>query len=125
MKRGDIAIAALIFIALSWFAYSALGKDNKHEEAAYASIYLNGEHYDEVVLTKEEYEIEISSERGYNRLKISNMGIEMVEADCPDQICLGFGHIHSTSENTVCLPNRILVEIHGADDAEGVDAIVS
>lgn len=125
MKRGDMAIAALILIALAWFAYSTLGKNNDHEEAAYASIYVNGEHYDEVMLTAEEYEFEIKTERGYNRLKVSEYGIEMVEADCPDQICIGFGHVHSTNENIVCLPNRVFIEIHGSDDAEGVDAIVS
>jgi len=125
MKRGDIAIAAVIVIALAWFAYSSLGGKPKHEEAAFASIYVNGEHYDEVALTKEEYEIEVTTERGYNRLKISNFGIEMVEANCPDQICLGFGHIHSTIENIVCLPNRVFIEIHGSDHSEGVDAIVS
>lgn len=125
MKRGDMAIVALIVIALAWFGYSSLLGNRSDEEAAFASIYVNGELYDEVALTEEEYEIEIHSERGYNRLKVSNYGIEMVESDCPDHICIGFGHIHSVNEKIVCLPNRIFVEINGADDEEGVDAIVS
>lgn len=125
MKRGDIAIAVLILIALAWFAFSALKDSQSFEQAAFASIYVNGEHYDEVALTEEEHEIEIRSERGYNRLKVSNYGIEMLEADCPDQLCIGFGHIHATNEKIVCLPNRIFIEVHGADDSEGVDAIVS
>lgn len=125
MKRGDIMIAALLIVALAWFGYSALGGSRSHEEAAFASIYVNGEHYDTVALTEEEYEIEIRSERGYNRLKVSNYGIEMVESDCPDHICIGFGHVHSVNEKIVCLPNRVFVEIIGPDDEEGVDAFAS
>jgi len=125
MKRGDMAIAALIVIALSWFTYSALGDNHHHEEAAFASIYVDGELYDKVALTEEGYEIEISSGKGYNLLKVSNMGIEMLESNCPDQICIGFGHIHSKDENIVCLPHRIFVEIDGGDTSKGVDVIVS
>lgn len=127
MKRGDIAIVALIVIVLSWFGFSFFSNSysHNHEIAAYASIYVNGELYDEIELTEEEYEIEISSELGYNLLKVSNYGIEMVESDCPDHICIGFGHIHLAHENIVCLPNRIFVEIQGADHSEEVDAIVS
>jgi len=125
MKRGDIAIIALIAIALAWFGYSWIIGNHSNEEAAFASIYVNGELYDKVALTEEEYEIEIRTERGYNRLKVSNYGIEMVESDCPDHICIGFGHIHSVNEKIVCLPNRIFVEIDGISDEEGVDAIVS
>jgi len=123
MKRGDIAIVALLLVALAWFGYSALGESRSEEKAAFASIYVNGEHYDTVALLKEEYEIEIRSERGYNRLKVSDYGIEMVESDCPDHICIGFGHIHSVNEKIVCLPNRIFVEVLGADNEKGVDAV--
>ena len=125
MKRGDFAIVALLVIVLSWFGYSLLGGSHSDEHAAFASIYVNGEHYDTVALTEEEYEIEIRSERGYNRLKVSDYGIEMVESDCPDHICIGFGHIHSVNEKIVCLPNRIFVEVLGADNEEGVDAVAS
>jgi hypothetical protein len=125
MKRGDIAITALIIIVLAWFAFSSLGKDHTDDHAAYAAIYVNGELYDHIALTEEEYEFEIKSERGYNLLKVSQYGIEMIESNCPDHICIGFGHIHSSGDNIVCLPNRIFVEIEGSPDSEGVDAIVS
>lgn len=125
MKRGDLAITALIIIILAWFIFSALGKKHSHEEAAYASIFVDGELYQQVELTEEAYEIEIKTNHGYNVLKVSQHGIEMLESDCPDHICIGFGHIHNPGTNIVCLPNRILVEVNGERDAEGVDAIVS
>lgn len=125
MKRGDITIVALIIIVLAWFIFSSLTKNGSEAEAAFATISVDGQFYDKVKLTEEPYEIEIKTDHGYNLLKVSNYGIEMIESDCPDHICIGFGHIHNTSENIVCLPNKVFVEIEGNDSEEGVDAIVS
>jgi len=130
MKKGDIAITALIIIVLGFFIFSSFGKEHSHahdEEVAYALIYVDGDLYEKVALTAEEREIEIKTDAGYNLLKVHDYGIEMVESNCPDHICIGFGHIHLVRENIVCLPNRIFVEIQGGDDpnSEGVDAIVS
>ncbi len=125
MKRGDIVIAAVLLIALGWYGYSALFSQSSHTEAAYAVITVNGEPYDTVALTEEEQEFEIRTDRGYNLLRVSEHGIEMIESDCPDKVCIGFGHVHHVNDKIVCLPNRIFVEVIGPDTDEGVDAFAS
>ena len=92
MKRGDVLLVLLLAAGLAFFAvpYFTGG------EAAgrTAVIEVNGEPYMTVDLGDEGREIEIRSERGYNLLRIRDGGIEMLEADCPDQLCKGFGHVH-------------------------------
>ncbi|MNJ75300.1 hypothetical protein D3C77_723710 [compost metagenome] len=76
-------------------------------------------------LTEEEQIIEIETEDGLNILKVHDYGIEMIEADCPDQLCLTFGFVKRNGGTIVCLPHKMIVEIEG-DSGEGddVDAIV-
>jgi hypothetical protein len=77
-----------------------------------------------VALTKEEQTIEVRTDRGYNILKVHDYGIEMYDADCPDQVCLGFGFITLPKQTIVCLPHRVLVEIASASGEDEVDAYV-
>lgn len=127
MKKGDFIIAAVLLGILAWFIVPLF----IHEEAAvYASpsaeITLNGKHYRTMPLSGTTETIEIRTSRGYNVLRVSSDGIEMIEADCPDQLCIGFGHVHEDGDTIVCLPNRIFVEIvGGADSGDGADAVVS
>lgn len=126
MKRGDIGIALVLLVAVAGFGLWKLADDGDNAKAGYARIEVNGQHYDTVALTEAPSEIEIRTERGYNLLRISREGIEMVEADCPDQLCLGFGHVHDVHDTIVCLPNRVLVEVIGETTEGSVpDATVS
>ncbi len=126
MKRGDIALIVLLVVAVAWFTIPLFTDDKTASEGAYAKIMVDGEHYDTIALTDEVQQIEIQTKRGLNILRVSHGGIEMIEADCPDQLCLTFGHIHRGNETIVCLPNRVFVEIiDDSDEGEGLDAIVS
>lgn len=125
MKKGDIVIVAVLLSVIAWFVMPLIVED-EHVDAASAEIIVNGEIYRTVALTEEAETIEIRTDRGYNVLRVSASGIEMIEADCPDQLCLGFGHVHHNGDTIVCLPNRIFVEVVGAaGSGDDIDAIVS
>ncbi len=128
MKRGDRWLAALLIIIVAALVIPRLttGDEEGSEGQRYAQITVGGELYRTVALTgAPEETILIETERGTNRLDIHDDGIEMHEADCPDQLCLSFGHIRKRGDTIVCLPNRVLVEIIGGPDGGEVDVIVS
>ena len=57
-------------------------------------------------------EFEFNGKRGY--VEISDKKIRMLEMDkatCPEGICSDQGWIENSTENIVCLPNRIIVTI--------------
>ena len=57
-------------------------------------------------------EFEFNGKRGY--VEISDKKIRMMEMDkatCPEGICSDQGWIENSTENIVCLPNRIIVTI--------------
>lgn len=125
-RAGDLLIYTVLLAVMAWFIIPLVLKGEGDIESTTAEIMVDGEAYQTVELTKDPQDIEIRTSRGYNLLRVSNHGIEMLEADCPDQLCKGFGHINGRGQNIVCLPNRIFVEITGpAGSGDEVDAIVS
>ena len=73
-------------------------------------IYMSG---DRPVIT--EYE-NITDIRDYNRLVIKDGRARMVEADCPDRLCVGQGEISEKGDSVICLPHRLSIRITGEGD---------
>ena len=60
----------------------------------------------------------------YNILVIRDGTAWIEEASCPDGLCMHMGKISRTGQSIICLPNRLIVEIHNNDDDQEVDATV-
>ena len=59
----------------------------------------------------------------YNLLAVSESGVSMEAADCPDQICVHHISIMSGGESIICLPHQLVVEILGETGEETLDGI--
>ena len=59
---------------------------------------------------------------GTNTLVIENGTARVTEADCPDRLCVRQGAVRYTGQSIVCLPNRLVVTIEGAEKSP-VDAV--
>lgn len=53
-----------------------------------------------------------------NTLQLEDGAAKMVSADCPDQICVHHKEVSRQGETIVCLPNRVVVEVRGAEKSE-------
>ena len=84
-------------------------------------ITRNGELYGKYNLSQEQtIEIENTDHEVTNTLQIKDGEAKMIEADCPDKLCMHQKAISVSKENIVCLPNRIVVTVE-ADNNEGLD----
>ena len=54
---------------------------------------------------------------GSNILRIENKTACMIEANCPDQLCMRQGKIQYTGQCITCLPNKLTVTVIGGDDS--------
>ena len=128
MKRGDILLGVIVLAIAAFFI---VPKFTNNEAAPpggnlYARVTVDGKLYQTVELTEEAADYDIVSAQGYNILKVHDFGVEMIDADCPDKVCLTFGFITKVGQSIVCLPHRVLVEIvdeNGEGNGE-VDAVV-
>lgn len=95
--------------------------------------HFTGESGKETVIVKVDGEVEgsypLTEERtieinhGTNILEIKNGEASMIEADCPDQICVHQKAISANGESIICLPNKIVVEVESDKDSE-LDAVM-
>lgn len=73
-------------------------------------------------LTKEgNFSFRVEGETLYNIVQVENGRIRVLEANCPDQICVKRGWTESGAEPVVCLPNGLVIEI--VSDETEIDGV--
>ncbi|MDT8441158.1 MAG: NusG domain II-containing protein [Desulfuromonadales bacterium] len=70
-------------------------------------------------------ELSFHGPMGTSRLAIAADGVRVIEAPCPQKLCMGMGPARRSGDLIACLPNRLLVRIVGAQPAEAVHDLIS
>ncbi|TLS48571.1 NusG domain II-containing protein [Paenibacillus antri] len=129
MKRGDFWLIGIIVLAAAYFMVAYIRQDHaadRYDGKAYAVVTVDGKPFRTIELTESAERYEIQTEFGYNLLEVKDGGIRMLEADCPDDICIEIGEVRKLGETIVCLPNRVMVEIVGdAEEGGETDAVAT
>ena len=63
-------------------------------------------------------DLEIELNDGTNIMQINNGKVKMIEADCPDQLCVKQRAISKNKESIICLPNEVIIEIQSTDESQ-------
>ncbi|SHF10395.1 NusG domain II-containing protein [Alkalibacter saccharofermentans] len=111
MKKKDLVLMAVVLIIaviglLFSHIYSSDAADLK------VVITIDGEVFREIPLTKDtNEEIRVEQNGDVNIVIIDSGVVRIVEATCPDQICVHTTPADENGEMIVCLPNRVIVEV--------------
>ncbi|MDU1442483.1 NusG domain II-containing protein [Clostridium cochlearium] len=130
MKKGDkiisiiiVSILILSFIGIYIYKYS-IKSDSK-----IAIIKQDGKIIKEINLSKvdktETFLIKSDNGKDNNKIKIEKGKISILEATCPDQVCVKAGPISEPGDTIVCLPNKLIITIEGKTSQHegGLDAV--
>lgn len=85
-------------------------------------VSVNGETVSKYSLSEDGKYLITGYNGGENILLIENGKASIVDADCPDGLCVKQKAISSQNETICCLPNRVIVEVT-SDNENEVDAI--
>lgn len=110
MFLGILFLVLVVFCLVFYFFRGQMG--------AQVKVTVDGVLYDIYPLEKEQ---EIAIEKDgvvTNRLVIRDGVADMIEADCPDKLCVHQKAISKTGETIVCLPNKVVAEIIGSEESE-------
>ncbi len=121
MKKADIllGLSVIAVCAVIFFLRFSFQK-----EGASVIIEIDGENFGTYRLADEQ---EIDTGKG-NRILIENGTVRMIEADCPDHLCVKQGEIKADGEMIVCLPNKVIVRVSdeaAAEEKERPDVIAN
>jgi len=121
-KKEIICLVVLFIIVLAvWLGYRHMMAET--DSGNLVRITVDGEEYGVYNLEQDqEIPIEIDGEVT-NTLVIKDGKADMIEADCPDQICVNTAAIYAENETIVCLPHKVVVEVIESEEESELDVI--
>lgn len=117
-----LLIGVILFLSLA--ALLILPHFQREGDLVY--IYLNGSRTPAYQLPlDEDRTLRIPKEGDhYNLVVIEGGAVRIAEASCPDQTCVRHSPISTTGVSIVCLPHRLVVEVHaGGGQPDELDAV--
>ncbi|WP_027430857.1 NusG domain II-containing protein [Lachnospira multipara] len=124
-KKIAIILSLLILVIGLGAGLSLYIMNKEATDGSYAYIYQNNELIKVVDLTnvKEDYEFRIDSEDGgYNIVKVTTDGsIGIIEASCPDHVCMNTGFIRNGLVPITCLPNELVIEVKNSKEDSNLE----
>ena len=124
MKRNKfwlIILAVIALLAVGAFLLLQLSREvGSQVEIAQDGAIL----YTLPLSENRELSIPSAAGHGYNMLSIQDGKVEIIEASCPDQICVKRGATRFTADPIVCLPNKLVITVTGSA-AQALDGVTS
>lgn len=115
-KNDILLITALLVLALGAWAFTLMARQSGGE----AVVTVNGEEAARLPLSRDTA-LTIGEGEHTNTVAVENGEVLVTEASCPDHICIRQGRISYDGQTIICLPNRLVVTVVGADS--GPDAV--
>lgn len=116
MKKNDRIFLCVVFLVLA--AVAAVFYLTRENYGAQVKVTVDGDLYGTYSLN-ENQEIRIQKDGvTTNVLVIKDGTADIIEADCPDKLCVHQRAISKTKETIVCLPNKVVVEVAGSEESE-------
>ena len=114
---GGLVFALIVYLVMNFFQGQAT-----HD--AKAVVTIDGVLYGSFSLDTDTIEKIELPDGSYNILEIKEGKADIIEASCPDSICVHHRAVSKQSQSIVCLPNKVVVEIESGEEAE-LDAITN
>jgi hypothetical protein len=111
LKNDIILIAALLLLALAAWGVLRLTRKAGGE----AIVTVDGRLAATIPLSVEA-KLPIGTGQGFlNVVEVSGGRVRVVEADCPDRLCVRQGWIRYDGESIVCLPHKLVVTVRSTE----------
>ena len=121
IKKNDLILVGIILLlCIGFFTYRKMTE----APGSKVKITVGGELYDTLTLQEDTvYTVKIDN-GAYNTFKITDGVVDMIDASCPDKLCVNQSSIQHNHETIVCLPNKVILEVVNAEDSN-VDIIAN
>lgn len=94
------------------------------KEGSTVIITKDGEVVDTLYLNEDKAYTVKGDNGAYNSFEIKDGYVNMLDASCPDQLCVKQKEIHYNNETIVCLPNKVVLQVKSSEKSD-VDMIAN
>lgn len=118
MKKADLIIIAIVLAIagiLVFFLYFVNGDSGK-----YVQVEVDG-NVIETISLNDDFEKTYDFDGETNTLVIEDGRANMIDANCPDGICVSHKPIYRSGESIICLPHKVVVTV--LDDSSSDDEV--
>lgn len=119
MKRNDWLLLIVILLTAAFIFFIRYFVGDEHP--GYVTVRVDGEITETYDLSEDQV-VELNG--GTNTMKIEDRTVDMIEADCPDKLCVHQKAISKNNENIICLPNKLVIQIMSQDESV-LDAVTN
>lgn len=121
MKKADFIVIGAVAVVVAVLLVVLYGVNSNSGD--YVQIEVDTKIVDVLPLDTDT-EKTIKTDNGTNKLVIKDGKAKMIEADCPDGICVNHKSINRSGESIICLPHKVVVTVvnEKAQDDE-IDAV--
>jgi len=113
-RRRAFVLGMILLILLAGACLFLIRPRTSTGQRRIARITQNGAIIREIDLSAvtKSFTIQLDGENGaYNIIEVRPGSIGIIEASCPDQLCVHMGFIQDTALPVTCLPNRVVIQI--------------
>ncbi len=89
--------------------------DEHNDTVQKVVVTINNEIYETYDLTKDD-SYTVQNGKSYNRFKVQEGYVKMIDANCNDKLCLSRREISGNFETIVCLPHKLIIEVDSKID---------
>ena len=107
-KKDLLFIAAILLAAGLAFRFF---RPQPSESMSRAEISVDGKTVMELDLSEDQVLTVDGAGGGYNRIQVRDGAVSVLEASCPDKVCVHTGTVRYPGETIVCLPNRMIITV--------------
>ena len=119
LRKNDLLLLLIVVVVAAAICALRFWLGDKH--LGYVTVRIDGEVVASYDLS-EDQEVELNG--GTNTMRIEDGTVKMIQADCPDKLCMKQKAISKNRENIICLPNNIVLQIANQDESE-LDAVTN
>ena len=105
---GGIYLLLMVLAAGIYFYSNQEGRDT-------VEIVQDGKVLQTIDLAKvdEPYQFDVQYQGHYNTVLVRRNEISVIDADCPDKLCVQMGVLKHDAPPIVCLPNHLVIQYAG------------
>ncbi|MBN2379349.1 NusG domain II-containing protein [candidate division WOR-3 bacterium] len=115
-KRGDVILVIILVAAAgSAWLFIHLARSQSHPTKLHVKTSM-----EEFRIPLRDTTLTLTGPLGETKLRIDDKHVWIIDAPCPNKLCMKQGKIKRPGESLVCLPNRIVITIEGQSAVDAV-----